>query len=562
MVLAHTRAGRVTRVLLAAMLLGALAPGSAVAASPDPYEAAGDNTAATARDITPYVQGDGPHWFGGTQRVETHTFHMVDDSTPESDEDWVKFSVSDTDVYNWAHSYMFDAVSSDRFVDPVVEIYGPGLPATVTAPGDLSPSALNSEVTETDPFAIGANDDGIWFDRRASSLSFVPEVPGVYYVRVRPYYQYAGGADEGFRGGEGSYTLSYKVGQFSRLAGQTRVDTSLQISRERFPSEGPASKAAILASAYSFPDALSGSTLAGAIRGPVLLTATASLPDSVRAEIDRLDVETVYILGGTLAVSDGVKQAVEAILTPGGANVSAVRLGGTTRAHTARLIAQEASKITSASPVAFVVSSQKFPDALASSPMAVHNINPILLTAPTTLDPHAKALIESPAITDVVIVGGTGSVSAAVQSQIASLLGGTDHVRRIQGNDRYQTARNFAVWATGPTVDVEHVGTPANPAALETLHFQRIGVASGEKFPDALAGGVFCGLARSPLLLTRAASLSPALLDFDNPSLSAPDYWRAAPYQIERSYIFGGTSSVDQFNNHLILDLFSGRSAF
>lgn len=545
------------------MGLSLLPSGAAAVQTLDSYEGTtGDDTPATARDVTQYLSSayndPDAHWFGSAPRVEGHSVNWVEEETTTtpaaSDEDWVKFQFTSSDYYA-GNSYLFEAASVDTLVDPVIEVYGPSA-ADPTQPGELVESSELEGVTQTDPSAILASDDGAWFADRSASVSFIPETVGWYFVRVRPYYQFEGGPYEaGFRGGTGRYLLSFKVGQTTRISGADRIETAVAVSKQRFPSRGPDGKAALLANAYSFPDALSGSTLAGAVGGPILLTSGTTLSSATKAEIDRLDVETVYLLGGTAALNSSVAAGVDAIAVTATRTVDVVRIPGVNRFDTARLVALKAAQVADTASVAFVANSHSFPDALAASPMAAHNSAPVLLTRQDSLDSRALAALNDPAlgITDVVIVGGTGVISTTVQNQIASALGGSTHVRRIAGNSRYSTARDFAIWATGwqagpyPASHVDQVGTVADPDALATLDFNRIGLASGENFPDALAGGPFCGLAGSPILLTKPTVMSPYVLDYLDlrPIGSRNDYYGAAPYAFERCFVIGGSAAVN-----------------
>lgn len=547
----------------------ALPSTASAAVSTDQYEAApGNNTPATARDVTGAMDADGiSGYFGEIMSLQGHTFHFVDDATATSDEDWIKFQVTETNLES-AVSYVIEAVATDSIVDPVVELYGPVSSYTQvvpTAPGDLLIDPDDSKLTALDTNARAeSNDEGPYFSMLSSSVSFIPPAAGWYYARIRPYYQYEGGPyDAGFHEGVGRYMLRIKTGQLSRMSGATRIDTAVAISQERFAPTGPISGAVVLASAYGFADALSGSTLAGVLGCPVLLTPRDTLPTSVTNEIMRLGAQDVYILGGTSAVSSVVASAVAEI------GATPVRIAGATRTETARLVTVEASRLASEttrplSSVAFLASSRNFPDALSASPMATFNWAPVLLTPGDVLDPQVVAALEdeSLAITDVVIVGGTSVISPSVQASVESILGGTSHVRRISGNSRYQTSRNFAIWATGVAGGTDTVGTLANPTALDTLEFARIGIASGRNFPDALAGGVFCGLAGSPILLTDSQSVSPYLLTDEfttgyNTVLRGDDYWFADDRAIMRSYIFGGKSAVSDYVFSL-LDVFTG----
>jgi len=549
------------RILLAALIAVpvVMSPATAFAYTADAFETGtGDDTPTAARDITTLMDSVGSYGFQGLpMSTESHTFDTVNDAGPSSDVDWVKFTVTQTDI-DTAYSYIIEAVSVDGAVDPVIELYGPvsNPAALATTPiGSLVGSVEATMFTQTDPLALAANDEASWISMASSSLSFIPDVPGTYYARIRPYYQFVGGdLPSGYGAGEGRYTLRVKNGQFTRLSGADRITTAVAISRERFASQPPHSGAVIVANGYGFADALAGSTLAGVLDAPVLLTSANALPASVSAEITRLGADTVYVLGGTSAVQPAVFNALDSL--PG---VTAKRVSGTDRIATACEVAREAAGITQTSQVAFVVNSRNFPDALAASPMAAFNGAPVLLTGATALDPKVAAALADPAlgITDVVIVGGTSAVSATVATQISSALGGASHVKRIAGSTRYDTARDFAVWATGIETGTPRVGTSAAPDALGTLEFARIGVASGTNFPDALAGGVFCGLSGAPILLTESATVSPYLLDWDGVLPPGQDYWFASDLAIMRSYVFGGTSAVT-YGVHLLLDTFSG----
>lgn len=544
---------------LALVLPGVLVPASAFAYTADAYESdGGDDTPTTAYDITGLVDSIGSTGFHGLPlSTQSRTFDFVNDTSKTSDVDWVKLAVSQTDI-DAAYSYVIEAAAVDGIVDPVVELYGPAASPEAVTPTD--PSLLGSSTettmfTETDPLATVANDEGRWFSMTSSSLSFIPSVAGTYYIRIRPYYQYEGGdMPAGYNGGEGRYTLRVKNGQFSRLSGADRISTAVAISRERFQSMAPQSGAVVIANAYGFADALAGSTLAGVLGCPVLLTPADSLPTSVADEIKRLNSDTVYVLGGTAAVSDSVMSDVSAL------GATPVRVSGADRIETAAAVARKANELAPTASVAFVVNSRNFPDALAASPMAAYNGAPVLLTSATTLDPRVTAALQDPdmGITDVVVIGGTSVVSNTVTSQLATVLGGTSHVRRIAGANRYETARDFAVWATGVQTSTPRVGTVADPDALAALDFARIGVACGTRFPDALAGGVFCGLAGSPILLTPATSVTPYLLDaLGELPAGESDYWFASDLAILRSYVFGGTSAIS-YGVHLQLDVFSG----
>ncbi|MDZ4181192.1 MAG: cell wall-binding repeat-containing protein, partial [Coriobacteriia bacterium] len=352
---------RVALALVVALTGFAMTPVRASAAAADAYET--DNTWQTARDVGAIVGTSGDTgYYGEPLGVQSRTFHFVVDATATSDEDWVRFTVSSTDI-DTGLSYIFEAAPSSPAVRPVIEIYGPGS-ANPTAPGDLPASSAEPTLTAIDPNAIQPGGslayNGGWSGYDSASVSFIPPTSGTYYVRVRPYYQHESGTDPGFGDGVGSYQLRMKAGQLSRLFGADRIATAVAVSRERYPATGPDSKACIIASGFAFPDALAGSTLAGAVDGPLLLTAHDSLPSAVAAELKRLGITQVYLLGGTAAVTARVKTSIEAL------GISVKRVSGATRYATAHQIALEAARHTTPARLAFVVNALNFPDALAA----------------------------------------------------------------------------------------------------------------------------------------------------------------------------------------------------
>jgi hypothetical protein len=236
--------------------------------------------------------------------------------------------------------------------------------------------------------------------------------------------------------------------------------------------------------------------------------------------------------------------------------VTVERVWGSDRIQTSVNVAGKTLGLSSQTPLsppgfAFIANAYNFPDALSASPMAAGNLVPIFLTGANTLDPRVDAALTNFAITDVVIVGGTSVISPGIESYLKSKLGPT-RVLRLSGSDRYETSKEFATWAGGYPGATITVGTPGNPNALMSADWNRIGLATGENFPDALAAGPFCGdewagVPRS-LLLTPGNGLSKWVFDTHNqlgPGETSyfEDIWSlGGTPKVYRSYIFGGSS--------------------
>ena len=303
-------------------------------------------------------------------------------------------------------------------------------------------------------------------------------------------------------GGEYRVELSVAPMEALRIAGADRYETSAMVSAERFP----ASTNAVLATGEDFPDALSASALAGALDAPLLLTREAAVPDSVLAEMARLGVNNVWLVGGTAVISDTV---IDQLVDLG---MTVQRVAGNDRYDTAKFVAYWVMDIVQSNPeaawrgTAFFVRGDEFPDALAVAPHAYAQKIPILLVRPDSVPGPTEEAVTFAYITEGVIVGGTGAVSAATASDIGDLLG--DAAVRWDGDDRYETAARCA----------------SEGVARGWLDYDTIGVATGTNFPDALGGGAACGSYGSPLVLT-APTYVPAALD---------------TFFCERMYDFGG----------------------
>lgn len=292
----------------------------------------------------------------------------------------------------------------------------------------------------------------------------------------------------------------------TRLAGLTRYQTVIEVSRSQFATGAPA---VVIASGRNWPDALAAAPLAAAVRGPLLLTDPLSLTIDTRNEIWRLRPSRIFIVGGTAAVDADVRLQLDSL----NSTDTVTRLSGADRYETARRIAERLA-IEQGDSIpgrrAFVCSGLNYPDALSGAAAAAAAGQPILLTPPTVLSPHTARAISALDITDTVVLGGTSAVSDGVKALLPS-------PGRIAGTDRYATSRAVADWAfrTG------------------LLDPSSIGVARGDTYPDALAAGGRMSALGGPILLVPTSVDAPldSWLDARGPS-------------VRGVWVFGGTSAV------------------
>ena len=271
----------------------------------------------------------------------------------------------------------------------------------------------------------------------------------------------------------------------------------------------------IIATGLNWPDALGGSALSKAYDAPILLVTKDTVPAAIGNEIVRLKAKNAIILGGTASVSRNVETGLRAKGITG-----MERLGGANRFETSRIVAARVQqRMGVAFPHrAFVATGANFADALAASPVSAKLGWPIYLVGSslTSTDRnHMKAI----GVTDVTILGGTGAVTPAVESGLKAAFPG--RVERIAGASRYATA-----------VQVASYGIRLN----QGLGWDKLALAVGDNFPDALAGGVLQGRSGSVMLLTPGRTLDPGV----------KNVLAAQKSQIHQVRFLGGLLSITQ----------------
>jgi putative cell wall-binding protein len=256
--------------------------------------------------------------------------------------------------------------------------------------------------------------------------------------------------------------------ELDRLAGETRFETASEIALATF-SDAPV---AILANQASFADPLAAAYLAGAESAPILLTKVSEIPAVTLDTLEALGVAEVILVGGTAVISEAVKSQLE------GAGYAVRRLAGDNRYATAQAVAEDPTAAnvgsTDDGKTAFLATGQSFPDSLSAAGGAYAGQFPLLLTPPDAIHPATQAALDNLVIEHVVILGGTGAVSAEVETALTDQGKTTE---RLQGADRFATNVAVAGWL------------------IDTLDFSvtDIDVATGTAFADALTGSAHAG---------------------------------------------------------------------
>ena len=308
----------------------------------------------------------------------------------------------------------------------------------------------------------------------------------------------------------------------SRVAGPDRYTTAAQLSFANFGAGVPV---VYLATGENFPDALAAGPAAAAGKGPLLLTNRAGLPQATADELARLNPARIVVVGGEGSVSGAVFNQLVA------AHPSATidRIAGSSRYATSAAIS--ADVFAEGLAKVYIATGDNFPDSLSGAAPAARDGSPVLLVERNAIPAEVKAELERLAPTDIVVLGGEPTVTAAVQSQLASYTNGGS-VTRLAGPDRFATSAAISAASYAPaTSDVF--------------------IATGMNFPDALGAVPVAGQRKAPLLLVPQSGKLPAT--------TVEELKRLNP---DRVTVLGGPTTVSEGIQAEIQSLLSGTKIF
>ena len=206
--------------------------------------------------------------------------------------------------------------------------------------------------------------------------------------------------------------------------------------------------------------------------------------------------------------------------------VDVQRSSGVDRYATAAAIAGTA--YPDGADTVLIASGEAFPDALAATSLAGASKAPVLLTRASSAPEATLAAVRAMHPRRMVLVGGTARISASTAEQLGKAAG-VAIPQRLAGPDRYTTATQVA--AALPLAGVGRVD--GQRTAL---------LATGERFPDALAAGSVAAAASLPLLLTSPDAL---------PSVVGEALTRSGVTQV---VLLGGEASISSG----VADMLSG----
>ena len=179
-----------------------------------------------------------------------------------------------------------------------------------------------------------------------------------------------------------------------RIGGKDRYETSELVARKVISITGN-KNTTVVASGQVFPDALTVGTFASRDGYPILLVKKDIVPSQIERVIKDLDIDKVYIAGGTDTISKRVEAKLPRVIE---------RMAGRDRYETSVAIARSKFKD---SKEAFVASGQQFADALVISPVSgKYNLPTLLVSTNTSSNQEVKRYIQQSKINKLIAVGG------------------------------------------------------------------------------------------------------------------------------------------------------------
>lgn len=281
--------------------------------------------------------------------------------------------------------------------------------------------------------------------------------------------------------------------KIATAAGTDRYETAAELSRKQFTSlEGEKAIVLVTGEQDKLVDGLTATPLAASLNrqtandpttakgAPVLLTGNTKLAQSVIDEIDRLDAQKVYIVGG--AISESIENELEKKY-----GMEVDRVSGDDRYDTALEVADEIYEQTgkTAFKNVFVAGGKSEADALSAGSIAAKLKAPILLTNEAKLDKDVKYYLDGSKVdkaSKAYVVGG--SISNSAYNDMLDVQGKGD-IERLSGDTRQDT--NAAV--------IEKFFTTDKVGKVVMAKSDNKGMV------DALGAGLYAGLNNAPVVL-------------------------------------------------------------
>ena len=365
-------------------------------------------------------------------------------------------------------------------------------------------------------------------------------------------------------GGDREFCCCHSTLYTFRIGGEDRIETAIEISKWMV-DDGDllGDSEVIICRADDYPDALAAASLAGYFGWPdcpILLNNSDTLDPRVEDELERLygdfgdlddEDDTVYLIGGEGALSSSIEDDLEDL------GFGVERIGGDDRYETAANVADELMDLDGGDMEGLLIcTGENWPDALAAAAFSAYAADdwndeyPILLVKKDEIPgPTLDFLLANKGDGNggftTYVIGGPGVISSDVMADLGYYMDGD--VERVAGDNRYETCVEIA----------EHPDLWDEPAT-DGPDDQEFIFATGDDFPDALAGARLAGDEGMPLLLT--SSVNEAIEDyleeyFEGATPHDPTGWADDDSGI--GFVLGGEGAISKETEDDIAELLS-----
>jgi putative cell wall-binding protein/microcompartment protein CcmK/EutM len=263
----------------------------------------------------------------------------------------------------------------------------------------------------------------------------------------------------------GSISVVPAYTQNARIGGtaEDNVALSIEIAKSGWTL---GTRYVILSRDDQFSDALAAAPLSKKLDAPILMTDSAKLDDRTLAEIRTLGAKNVYIVGGTVAVSQAIQDSLSNEFT-------VTRIAGQQGYDTAAQIS--ASVGIDPTHTVYLANAYAIPDAIAISAFAAEQGSPILLTDRDQLPASTLQALTDLKVSNIVLLGGTAVIGTSVENDLSSKYS----VKRWGGFDRYDT-QNIIFQ------NLLNTQTPQSPLYFASALVRQDDVTSGKPYADSL----------------------------------------------------------------------------
>ncbi|HGM3508126.1 TPA: cell wall-binding repeat-containing protein [Clostridioides difficile] len=256
------------------------------------------------------------------------------------------------------------------------------------------------------------------------------------------------------------------------LTGSGRWETAIKISQAGWSK----SDTAVLVNDNSIADALSATPFAKAKDAPILLTQSNKLDSRTKAELKRLGVKNVYLIGGSIALSSEIEKQLNA------ENINFERISGNSRYDTSLKLAERLNKEKSISKIVVVNGEKGLADAVSVGAIAAQENMPIILSDSENGTEVADNFIDSKDIEKSYVIGGTYSISNSVERNLPN-------ATRIAGSSRSETNAKI----------IEEFYKDTD---IKNIYVTKDGTKNKNDLIDSLAVGVLAAKNSSPIVLS------------------------------------------------------------